>query len=549
MPDDGIPPPAASAGPGAGHLDSWGEIAAYLHRSISTVQRWERYEGLPVHRIAHNKLGSVYARRVELDAWYEARDQGAKVQVTPAADSRIRLAVLPFQNLSGRSEEDYFSDGLTDELITHLARLRPDRLAVIARTSAVQYRNTAKDVRAIGAELGVGYVLEGSVRRGANYVRVSAQLVTTVDGSYLWAETYEEALAGFIAIQTAIARRVGDSLSIQLLSDQHAAPEQVRQTSPEALDEYLQGRYFWNMRSAEGFRRAMAYFERAIELDPEFARAHAGLADTYAVLGVWFYGVLSPKEAFPRARLSAQRALALDPGLAEAYATLGLLHYEFDWDWGAAERHFRRALELNPGYATNRQWYSLCLAAQGRSADGHAEIARARALDPLSPVLNQTAAFLHYFSREYERARDLCARILGTHPSLPFTHLLLAAVHCFMGRREDAFEEHDAFDRLTGGSAVSIMFRACHHAHFGERGLAERRLAELRQRGASGGVFSWHLALVHASLGDPDEAFAALEKAFDDRSDILAYLKAEPHWDPIRQDPRFACLLHRVGLD
>jgi TolB-like protein/lipoprotein NlpI len=550
MRDNGPPSPPAGSQE-ARHLDSWGEIAAHLHRSISTVQRWEKYEGLPVHRIAHSKLGSIYAISSELDAWYEARSQvgpGPTVVALPTADGRITLAVLPFQNLSGDPEQDYFSDGLTEELITQLARLRPDRLAVIARTSAMQYRNTGKDVRAIGAELGVAYVLEGSVRRAAGQVRVSAQLVTTSDGMHLWADTYEEALAGFIAIQVAIAERVGDSLSFRLLSEQHSAHVQSRQTSPAVLDEYLKGRYFWSMRSQEGFRRALGYFQRAIELDPGFAAAYAGLADTYALLGFWAYGALPPKEAFPRVREAAERALRLDPGLAEAFATLGFVQYEFDWDWAAADRSFRRSLELNPSYATGRQWYALCLALQGRSADGLAEIARAWALDPLSLVLHQTAALMRYLARDYDGARDHCGRILEINPTFPIAHLLLSAIDCFTGRREEAFHEHDIFDRLNGVSAVGITFRACHHAHVGERRQAEQGLAELQQRAASSTVFSWQFAMLHASLGATDEAFAALERAFDERSDILAFLKVEPHWDPLRSDPRFRDMLARVGL-
>jgi TolB-like protein/Tfp pilus assembly protein PilF len=529
-------------------LDSWGEIAAHLYRSISTVQRWEKQEGLPVHRIAHSKLGSIYAISSELDAWYEARSQATPRPAADAAESRITLAVLPFQNLSGNPDQDYFSDGLTEELITQLARLRPDRLAVIARTSAIQYRDKGKDVRAIGAELGVAYILEGSVRRAGDQVRVSAQLVSTSDGMHLWAESYEQALTGFIEIQVAIAERVGDSLSFRLLSEQHSAHVQSRQTSPEALDEYLKGRYFWNMRSPEGFRRALGYFQRAIELDPGFAAAHAGLADTYAVLGFWAYGAMPPNVAFPLVREAAERALQLDPGLAEAFATLGLVHYEFDWDWAAADRSFRRALELNPSYSTGRQWYALCQAVQGRAADGLAEIARARSLDPLSLVVHQTTALMRYFARDYAGARDHCGRILEINPNFPVAHLLLAALDCFTGRREDAFHEHDVFDRLAGVSAVGITFRACHHAHAGERRQAEQGLAELRQRAASANVFSWQFAMIHASLGHADEAFAALERACEERSDALAYLKVEPHWDPLRSDPRFAEMLHRVGL-
>lgn len=546
------PPHALPAGPRApanGHLDSWGEIATHLHRSVSTVQRWEKHEGLPVHRIAHSKQGSVYATTSELDRWYEARSQETRgPAAVSTAGGRVTLAVLPFQNLSASPEQDYFSDGLTEELITHLARLRPDRLAVVARSSAMQYRNTGRDVRSIGAELGVAYVLEGSVRRGGDRVRVSAQLVATSDGIHLWADTYEQPLTDVIEIQTAIAERVGDSLTIHLLSDQHAAHAQARHTRPEALDEFLKGRYFWNMRTPEGLGRALVYFQRAIGLDPDFAPAHAGLADTYLVLGSCFYGVLPPREAFPSARTAAETALRLDPGLAEAYATVGFVQYAFDWDWAGADRSFRRAIELNPSYATGRQWYALCLGVQGRWADALAEIARARVLDPLSLIVNTNAGVVHYLARDYEKAREHCARTLEMNPGFPIAHLLLAAVHCFAGRHAEARREQELYDRLAGPTAFGVTVGACHEALAGERRAAEEGMAELQRRAASETVFAWQLAMVHANLGAADEAFAALERAFAERSDVLVFLSVDPHWDPLRTDPRFETMLRRVGL-
>jgi TolB-like protein/Tfp pilus assembly protein PilF len=541
--------PAGRRSPANGHLDSWGEIATHLHRSVSTVQRWEKHEGLPVHRIAHSKQGSVYATTSELDRWYEARSQDARgPAAVSSAGGRITLAVLPFQNLSASPEQDYFSDGLTEELITHLARLRPDRLAVVARTSAMQYRNTGKDVRSIGAELGVAYVLEGSVRRGGDRVRVSAQLVATSDGIHLWADSYEQPLTDVIEIQTAIAERVGDSLTIHLLSEQHAAHAQARHTRPDALDEFLKGRYFWNMRTPAALGRALGYFQTAIERDPGFAPAYAGLADTHLVLGSCFYGVLSPRVAFPAAKTAAERALGLDPGLAEAYATLGWVQYAYDWDWAGADRSFRRALELNPSYATGRQWYAFCLGVQGRSAEALAEIARARALDPLSLVVNTSVGFMHYLARDYEKAREHCARTLEVNPGFPIARLLLAAVHSFMGHPREALAEHDSYDGLAGVNAFGSTLRACHQALAGDRYAAERCLDDLRQRAASLTVFSWQVAMLHASLGAADEAFAALERTFDERSDVLVFLKVDPHWDPLRTDPRFEAMLRRVGL-
>jgi TolB-like protein/Tfp pilus assembly protein PilF len=548
MPDD----TTASGGGSRGsrdQLDSWGEIAGYLHRSISTVQRWERSEGLPVRRIAHARLGSIYAKVGELDAWYEARSRAPAPEGAPSAAGRVTLAVLPFQNLSGDAEQDYLSDGLTEELITQLARLRPDRLAVIARTSAMQYRNVARDVRAIGAELGAAYLLEGSVRRGGDAVRVTAQLVAAGDGTNLWADSYEQPLTDVVEIQSAIAERVGDSLSIHLLSEQHAAHARARHTTPEALEEYFRGRYFWFTHNPDGFARSFACFQRAIALDPGYAPAHAGLADAYAAFGFWAHGMKPPKEMYPLARASAERALALDPGLAEAYATLGFVQFQFDWDWAAAERSFARALELNPSYATGHQWYSLYLALQGRIAEALAENTRARALDPHAMVLvDGSIGWVYYFGREYDKAREHLSRTLEMNPNLPLTRMLLASVHCFSGRFDEALDEHDAFDRRHGPRAVGITLRACHLARAGRRAEAEEALARLKRGDASSAVFSWHVAMVQANLGHTDEAFAELERVYAEHSDALAYLRAEPHWDPLRSDPRFDDLLRRVNL-
>jgi tetratricopeptide (TPR) repeat protein len=412
----------------------------------------------------------------------------------------------------------------------------------------MQYRDTARDVRAIGGELGVGYVLEGSVRRGEHRVRVTAHLVATADGMHLWADTYEQPVADVLEIQSAIAERVGDSLSIHLFSEQTTAHAQAAQTSPEARDEFLKGRHLCHMRTAEGFRSAIRHFERAIELDGRFAPAHAGLAETYAILGFWGYGVLPPRAAYPPARASAEQAVRLDPSLAQAHATLGFVQYAYDWDWAGSERSLRRALELDPSYATGHQRYASLLALQRRLPEALEEIDRALALDPRSLLVNLTMAWLHYFARDDEAAREHCRRTLELKPDFPTTHLLLAAVHSLAGRAEEALAEHEAFDRLGGPPSVGLMERACHFARVGESARAGHYLADLRRRHAAGQAFSWQLAVVHAALAEPDAAFAALEKALEERSDVMAFLKIEPHWDPLRGDARFTRLLERVGL-
>ena len=326
-------------------LDSWKAIANYLKRDVRTVQRWERQEGLPVHRKLHDKLSSVYAYKPELDDWWsKGRTIPVRVNADPAKPRRPLLAVLPLRNLSGNQEEDYFSDGLTEELISQLSSVNPEQLGVIARGSTMRYKEGSTDINRIARELGATYVLDGSVRRSNNRVRIAVQLVEVSDHGHLWADSYDRELSDILDLQAEVAKAVTAQTSVRVSAGAVERLSHVRPVVPEAYEAYLRGRLLWNQRSATSIVRAAGLFERAISVDPNYAPAHAGLVDCYAVLSATTMGAASPAEMIPKAKAAARRALELDPQLAEAHASLGCVELFFDWDWTAAKASFDRAL-------------------------------------------------------------------------------------------------------------------------------------------------------------------------------------------------------------
>src|SRR2546429_412815 len=333
---------------------------------------------------------------------YFARFASPRHAVSPG--DKIMLAVLPFENLTGDPRQEYLSDGLTEEMITQLGRMHPERLGVIARTSAMQYKNTQKGMDQIGRELGVAYVLEGSLRRAGDHVRVSAQLIQVRDQTHLWAESYERDLRDILALQNDVAQAIARQIEIKLTPQQQARMARARSIDPRVYEFYSKGRYFWNKRSEEGYRRAIQYFQQAIARDSEYAPAYAGLADAYALLGSMPNVELPRSEAMPRARAAALKALELDDSLAEAHTSLAFVRMHFDWDWPGAEREFVRALQLNPGYATAHHWYAFWLIAQGRAEDALQEIRAAQRLDPLSLIINTGGGEILDYGRRPDEA-------------------------------------------------------------------------------------------------------------------------------------------------
>ena len=540
-------------------LDSWKEIAAYLSRDVTTVQRWEKREAMPVHRHQHDRMGSVYAFSSELDAWVQSRrlrldeEEKERLAETPvdaegdhglrwaprarrwskkfwlvlaatfgivliAASvgyirwsgsrnaprlprGRLMVAVLPFQNLTGDIGQEYFSDGMTEEMITQLSNLDPQHLGVIARTSVMHYKNGQDSLDQIGRELGANYALEGSVRRDSGRVRITAQLVQMKDQSHLWARTYDRDLSHLLVLQGEIAREIADEIQFTLGDHTSSQPAPTSSSSSpatyEAYDLYLRGQYFWNKRTVEGFQQAITYFQKAIAKDPHYARAFAGLADSYALLGA--YSLVPQQDFMRKARAAALRALELDEKLPEAHTALALIVQKYDWDWPTAEKEYRRAIELNPNYVTAHHWYAEHLAFRGRFDEALVESERARQLDPLSLIVAADNGAILYFSRQYDRAIEKWNAVLAKDPAFSRAHLVRYA-YLEKGRVADALADvenyHPVDDTPWRWSALAYIYDRS-----GQRTLALRALRKLeqinrRQPMDSGALFGRTLVLV-----------------------------------------------------
>lgn len=457
-----------------------------------------------------------------------------------ASEPLRSIAVLPFANLNDDSTHDYFSDGLTDELITSLSAV--DSLRVASRTSSFAFRAGNMDIREIGRRLGVKSVLEGTVRREDRRVRVTARLVGVDDGYQRWSRTYERNADDALRIQQEIAASIVTTL--QGGGDAVGRPrEDVGAPDPEAYDLYLRARFFRNKRDEAGLRRSVTLFNEVVERAPGFARAHVGLADSHVVLG--FYVLDPPSEAFPIAVRHAREALRLDPTLGSAHATLGYVELYHEWDFPRAEQEFRRAIELEPSHLSSRQWYANFLVATGRFEEAKREIQQVIALDPLSIVANAVEGWVLYHAGEYEAAERQFVATLELDSTLGLTHLWRGQTLEAMGRLDEATESLRRGARLTGDQPIYVAALARTLALRGERAEAERRLVEL---GRVRVVPSFEIAKVHAALGRRPEALRWLERAYDERSHSMALLRADPQLADLRDEPRFRALLARLKL-
>ncbi len=461
-----------------------------------------------------------------------------------APAGRLMLAVLPFENLTGDASQDYFSDGLTEEMIAQLGNLDPQHLGVIARTSVMHYKGTAQKLDQIGRELGVQYVLEGSVRRSSDKVRITAQLIQIKDQSHVWARQYDRELSNLLALQGEIAQEIAQGIPLGFGDRRAALPAHhppLATQEYEAYDLYLKGRYFWSKRTPRGFAQAIECFQQAIAKDPNYARAYAGLADTYALLSG--YTLASQTESMPRARAAALKALELDEGLAEAHTSLALITENYDWDWKTAEKQYRRAIELNPNYATAHHWYAEFLTWQGRFDEAFAESERARQLDPLSLIIASDNAAILYYSRQYDRAIAKCRAVLEMEPNFPRAHLVVAA-YVEKGQFEDALADLDKWE----DGPWKWSWRAYVFGRHGQQAQARHDLERLKQLYHQQHTGPDPLIWAYVGMGDRDKAFAWLEKAYADHSNSLITLRVDPAYDPLRSDPRFQDLIRRVGL-
>ena len=453
------------------------------------------------------------------------------------------IAVLPFQNLSGDVSQEYLADGLTESLVTDLAQVH--ELRVISRTSVMTYKGTHKRLPEIARELNVNAVVEGSVARSAEDVRVTVQLIEAQTDTHIWAQTYEINRSNLQDAQNQVAQAIVRQVGVRLTPDELSRLKTVHLAGPEAHEEYLLGRYYWNKRTAEGFTKAVAYFQRATEKDTEYAAAYAGLADCYVLLAE--YDLLPSQEILPKARQAANKALALDESLAEAHASLAAAKVDYEWDWRGAEQELRRATELNPGYATAHQWYAELLSEEGRHNEAVTEIKRAQELDPLSLIVNAIYGRILYIAGLTDPAIEQLRKTLQLDPNFSIAHYDLGRAYLRKGDRAQEIAEFKEAARLF---SVSEREAAVGYA-YAMSGQRAEALAQLKKSAdqSNGKYVTWYgVAFIYSGLGQRDQAFACLEKAYQQHDVRLRDIKHEPFFENLHQDPRFAQLVHRIGL-
>jgi TolB-like protein/DNA-binding winged helix-turn-helix (wHTH) protein/Flp pilus assembly protein TadD len=454
------------------------------------------------------------------------------------------LAVLPLENLSGDASQEYFADGMTDQLIATLGQI--SALRVISRTSVMGYKGARKPLPQIARELNVDAVIEGSIVRSGGRVRITAQLIEAALDKHLWAQSYDGDVRDTLALQSRVARAIAEEIRVNVQPKEQAALKNVRSVNPDAYEAYLEGRYFWNKRTVDGLNRAREFFDEAVTKAPDFAPAYSGLADTYALLGDWQYGVMASREALPAARVAATRALELDDSLGEAHTSLGFVLSGFDWNWPGAEREFRQAIDLNPGYATAHHWYAWHLSLMGRNGEAIAEMRKARSLDPLSLIINADLAEVLLLAHFYDESAQQSRKTIDMAPDFALAHNQLAEAYLQKDLRDDAIAEFQKAAQLSEGSPICTANLARAYASSGRAADAQQLLAGLKQRSNSAYSNAAEIAMVYAALGEKTQAMAWLERGYDERFNPGVLLR--PGFDSLRADSRFRDLVRRVGL-
>jgi TolB-like protein/DNA-binding winged helix-turn-helix (wHTH) protein/Tfp pilus assembly protein PilF len=453
------------------------------------------------------------------------------------------VAVLPLECLSSEPGQEYFADGVTDELITQLAKSGVFR--VTSRTSSMQFKKSNKNLRQIAGELGVEALVEGSIERAGDRVRIRAQLIRASTDQHLWAESYDGAVSDLLALEDRVARDIALKVAVNLTPAQERRFVRTRTVNPDAYLDYLRGRYFWNQRTADGFEKAPGYFQAAIDKDPNYGAAYAGLADTYLLLGGYFFH--SQNETIPKARVAVQKALQLED-LAEAHTTLGLIAENYDWDWPRAEKEFRRAIELNPNYSTAHHWYGEAfLALTGRFDEALAEMKRAAELDPLSPIISADVGVTLYLARRYDQAIHQLERTLELYPDYEIAQVWLARS---LEQQKQCPEAISVLEqsKALGYKTLLRVELARIYAECGRQTESLKILGDIQREPSAGFVDPWLSGSIFIGLGRNNEALTQLEKAVPLHSTVLTSLRVNPLYDPLRYDPRFAALLRTVHL-
>jgi TolB-like protein/Flp pilus assembly protein TadD len=591
-------------------LDSWKEIASYLKKEVRTVQRWEKNLHLPVRRLTQGKQGTVFAYKADLDTWWQESqskiDQESKSPerieddvesspsdvavltpvATPAPPARtaglssdpdhfrrsvfglivlvitvaapllyfwpqihnrlwpptpkMTLAVRPFKNMSGDPRQDFVADGLTEEMITSLGQFHPDEMAVIRLSPAY----ASSDLDRIGKDIHANYVLEGGVRVSGQRVAITAQLFQVSDHTLVWAAPFERDLQDVLRIQAEVAGAIASGVLNKL---PHAQPL-IRQVNREAYLAYLEGRYFWNKRTEDGFSKAITLFRHSIEIDPTYAPSYAGLADCYELLGSAPYSTLTPQEAFPKAEAAARKALELDSTLAEAHVPLGYSQLVYERNFPEARKEFETAIRLRPGYATAHQFYGYYLTAMGQSDEAIVERKKALDLDPISPLLSSALGEAYYHARRFDVTIEQNKKALELDPSYAIALVNIGRGYEQLGMHQQAREAFQTILTAVPDDPAILALMGHEYGVSGDTANANKILGRLNEVSRKKYVPAIYFAVVYIGLNRKDDAFHWLDKAYDERCEYLVYLGSEPLADPLRSDPRFARLLIRIGL-
>ncbi len=464
----------------------------------------------------------------------------------PASQARIRsMAVLPLQNLSGDPGQEYFADGMTEELITHLSKI--EAITVISRTSAMRYKGSSKSLPEIARDLSVDALVEGSVERSGDRVRITAQLIYAPTDTHLWGDSYERSLQDVLSLQDEVARDIAEKIKIRLTPAERASLAKSSPVDPQAYQLYLEGRYYWSMRTEDGLNEGIRYFKKAIEKDPAYAMAYAGLSESYFALAG--YRIMPGSEAFPLAKEAALKAIEIDSGLAEAHLALAPVLAENDFDLNAAEKEIRRAIELNPNDATAHQWYAeVVLVPLGRRDEAIAEIERAQQLDPLSLAINTDFGYVLYLEREPDRAIAQLQKTLAMYRSFPAPHLYLARAYLEKNMMAEALPELQTARQLSGDHPFYRAWLGYGYARMGNQREATKILEQLTRSPSGKYVSSYDTAAIYVELGRNDEAVQWLRKAYAERASHLHHIGVEPIFDPLRASPGFQDLLRQIRL-
>jgi serine/threonine-protein kinase len=454
------------------------------------------------------------------------------------------IAVLPFRDMSPRKDQEYFCEGLAEELINALTGI--EQLNVMSRTSSFQFKEVSLDLREIGRKLNVKTVLEGSVRKAGRRLRITIQLISVADGYHLWSEKYDRDINDVFAIQDEISLTVVDKLKVKLLGEQKSKLIKRGTANQEAFNLYLKGRYFWNRRYEVGMQKALECFQRSIEKDAGFALAYSGMADCYNLLG--FYGMLHSREAYTGAKAAAEKALSIDGSLAEAHASLGWIRMFFDRDWQAAEGEFILAIGLNPNYATAHEWYSIFLAIMGRLDEAIIRIKKAKEMDPLSLVMNAMLGWVYFISRRYDEAIDQCRQTIDMDPNFSLVYFFQGLACTGKAMWKEAIEATKRLMELSKGATFSMGLLGYQYAMSGQIAEAHSMLEKLEEIAKHRYVSPFYKGVVYIGLDDKERAFKSFDDSYKEDDSWLPFLMCWPIFDTVRSDPRFVALLTKIGL-